>query len=239
MMIRYISDKHALTPVFQKNCIFIDVKSIYSAADIFNKNALLYQSRFMDVSLYADCLDHFCKYLPQGAEVLELACGPGNITRYLLDRRPDLHILATDIAPNMLELAKANCPGAECRLLDCRDMSSIKATYDGLLCGFCLPYLSEEESKALMRSCAAILKPGGILYLSCMEETEDCQSGIKTNSAGDRTYMYYHKADFLKNSLSGTGFQRIELSRKITRTGDEPVNIDLIFTALKAGIVFE
>lgn len=212
---------------------------LYSAADIFNKHALLYQSRFMDVSLYADCLGHFCKHLPSGGNVLELACGPGNITRYLLDQRPDLKILATDIAPNMLELAKANSPGAEFRLLDCRDMSSITETYDGILCGFCLPYLSEEESAELIRSCAAMLKPGGILYLSCMEETEHCQSGIKTNSAGDSTYMYYHRAGFLKDSLSDAGFQSIELSRKIPQAGDEPADTDLVFTALKAGIVFE
>lgn len=213
--------------------------SLYSAADIFNKNALLYQSRFMDVSLYADCLDHFCKHLPHTAKVLELACGPGNITRYLLNRRPDLKILATDIAPNMLELAKANNPGAEFRLLDCRDMSAITETYDGILCSFCLPYLSEEESTELMRSCAVILKPDGILYLSCMEETEHCQSGIKASSTGDKTYMYYHRAAFLENSLYDTGFQSIKLSRKITQAANEPDNIDLVFTALKAGIVFE
>lgn len=212
---------------------------IHSAADIFNKHALLYQSRFMDVSLYAGCLDHFCKQLPQDAKVLELACGPGNITRYLLERRPDLKILATDIAPNMLELAKVNSPDAEFRLLDCRDMSALKETYNGIVCGFCLPYLSEEESAELIRSCAALLKPGGVLYLSCMEETEQCQSGIKTNSAGDKTYMYYHRAAFLESSLCDTGFQSIELSRKLTQAAGEPDNIDLVFTALKAGIVFE
>lgn len=228
-------------PVFQKIIVpsFIAMDPLYSAADIFNKNALLYQSRFMDVSLYADCLDHFCKHLPSGGNVLELACGPGNITRYLLDQRPDLKVLATDIAPNMLELAKVNSPGAEFQLLDCRDLSSITETYDGILCGFCLPYLSEEESARLIRSCEAILKPGGILYLSCMEESEHYQSGIKMSSTGDKVYMYYHSARFLRDTLTDAGFQGIELSRKITQTGDEPANIDLIFTALKAGIVFE
>ncbi len=215
------------------------MSSILSAADIFNKHALLYQSRFMDVSLYADRIAHFCEHLPDGGNVLELACGPGNITRYLLDLRPDLKILATDIAPNMLELAKANNPGAAFRLLDCRDLSSMTETYDGILCGFCLPYLSEEESKSLIRSCAALLNPGGILYLSCMEESEHHQSGIKTNSAGDKTYMYYHSARFLTDALSGGGFESIELSRNITQTGDEPANTDLVFTALKTGIVFE
>jgi ubiquinone/menaquinone biosynthesis C-methylase UbiE len=212
---------------------------IYTAADIFNKHAQLYASRFMDVSLYANELNHFCTQLPTGGKVLELACGPGNITRYLLDQRPDLKILATDIAPNMLELAKANSPGAEFRLLDCRDMSAITETYDGILCSFCLPYLSEAESAELIRSCEAILNPGGVLYLSCMEEGEHCQSGIKTNSAGDKTYMYYHKAGFLRDSLSDAGFHSMKLSRKISPAGNEPESVDLVFTALKAGIVFE
>lgn len=216
-----------------------ETMSLYSAAEIFNKHALLYQSRNMDVSLYADTLDRFCTPMPQGASVLELACGPGNITRYLLDKRPDLKILATDIAPNMLELAKANNPEAEFRWLDCRDLSGITETYDGILCGFCLPYLSQEESAALMRSCAAILKPGGMLYLSCMEESTWHQSGVETNSAGDKTYMYYHKASFLMDSLSDAGFHNIELSRKVTQTGDKPVTTDLVLTGLKAGIVFE
>jgi len=44
--------------------------------------------------------------LNEQAKVLELACGPGNITKCLLSKRPDLEILATDIAPNILELAK-------------------------------------------------------------------------------------------------------------------------------------
>jgi ubiquinone/menaquinone biosynthesis C-methylase UbiE len=215
------------------------MSKLYSAADIFNKHAELYQSRHMDVSLYADELRYFCTQIPPGGRVLELACGPGNITRYLLEQRPDLKILATDIAPNMLELAKANSPAAEFGLLDCRDMSAMTDTYDGVLCGFCLPYLSEEESAKLFRDCAATLKPGGILYLSCMEESEYCQSGIKTNSMGDQTYMYYHKADFLQVSLSEAGFQHMELSRKVTQKDKEPVNTDLVMTALKAGIVFE
>lgn len=215
------------------------MSSLLSASDIFNKNALLYQSRFMDVSLYADTFDRFCSHLATGAKVLELGCGPGNVTRQLLTQRPDLKILATDIAPNMLELAKANSPGAEFRLLDCRNLSGITDTYDGILSGFCLPYLSEEESTSLIRNCAAILKPKGILYLSCMEENEHYQSGIKTSSSGDKVYMYYHSARFLTDSLSDAGFQDIELTRKTTLAGDEPDNTDLVITALKAGIVFE
>lgn len=212
---------------------------IYSAADIFNKNARLYESRFMDVSLYADGFQAFCRHLAPGAKVLEIGCGPGNITRYLLEQRPDLKLLATDIAPNMLELAKANNPDVAFAWLDCRDMSGITDTYDGIVCGFCLPYLSEAESAKLIRDCAKILKTGGALYLSCMEESPENQSGIKTSSTGDKVRMYYHSAQFLSKALTEAGFEAIETIRKTSLNDLEPVTTDLLFIGVKAGIVFE
>lgn len=212
---------------------------IQSAADIFNKHASDYQSKFMDVSLYADTLDLFCEQLPPGAKVLELACGPGNITRYLLDKRPGLCILATDIAPNMLELAKANNPEASFQWLDCKDMSGIKDTYDAVMCGFCLPYLSGPESRKLINELGNRIKPGGTLYLSCMEENKHHQSGIKTNSHGDHIYVYYHTADKLLESLSSNHFQLVELSRKQIAASDGSSTTELMLIASKTGITFE
>ncbi|MBC7864483.1 MAG: class I SAM-dependent methyltransferase, partial [Bacteroidia bacterium] len=55
------------------------------AVTIFNKNANGYQNKFMDVNLYADTFDLFCNSIKnENAEILEIACGPGNITKYLL-----------------------------------------------------------------------------------------------------------------------------------------------------------
>lgn len=215
------------------------MSKLHSAADVFNRHALNYQSRFMDVSLYAAMLDNFCDQLKTGAEILELGCGPGNITRYLLNKRHDLKVLATDIAPNMLDLAKVNNPSAECRWLDCRDMSSVTHKYEGVMFGFCLPYLSETESRKLIQDCACALKPGGILYMSCMEENEHYRSGIKTNSAGEQLFMHYHKADFLTKTLSEAGLEQTSLSRILTQAEGQEPNTDLILIARKAGIVFE
>lgn len=212
---------------------------IQSAADIFNKHASDYQSKFMGVSLYADTLDLFCEQVPTGGKVLELACGPGNITRYLLNKRPDLRILGTDIAPNMLELAKANNPSASFEWLDCKDMSSIKDTYHAVMCGFCLPYLSGAESMKLISDIYTIIKPGGVLYLSCMEENEYHQSGIKTNSHGDHVYVHYHTTDLLLEYLSANHFRLMELSRKRSPASDGSSTTDLMIIASKTGITFE
>ena len=95
--------------------------------ETWNKVALLYQEKFMHLDIYNSTYDAFLGSLPKSSTVLEIGCGPGNISRHLLSERPDLQLLGTDIAPNMLQLAAANNPTATFLQLDCRGNSSIGA----------------------------------------------------------------------------------------------------------------
>ena len=79
-----------------------------AAVNVFNAHASQYQEKFMDVSLYSTELDLFLEGLADDDRVLDLACGPGNIARYLLCRKPRLRLQGIDLSPAMLELAKAN-----------------------------------------------------------------------------------------------------------------------------------
>ncbi len=168
----------------------------------------------MDTSLYHDSFDLFCDSIAApGASVLEVACGPGNVTRYLLDKRPDLRILATDLAPSMLELAAKNNPEAECRLMDCRDIGSLGQQYDALMCSFVLPYLSREEAIQFIRDAAGLLKKTGVLYLSTMEDDYE-KSGPYTASTGEVVHMYYHEAGYLAEALKLNGFRILSLERQ-------------------------
>ena len=69
----------------------------------------------MDVTLYDDSYKQFCELLPlERARVLDAACGPGNVSRYLLAQRPNLDLLGIDLAPRMVELAR-EAVGPVCR----------------------------------------------------------------------------------------------------------------------------
>lgn len=198
------------------------------AVGLFNKLASEYENKFMNVDLYADSLDLFCKRIPkQHAEILELACGPGNITKYLLTKRPDFKILGTDLAPNMIELAKKNNPQADFQLLDCREIISLNKKFDAIMCGFALPYLSKEDAVKLIGDAAQVLNPGGVIYISTMED-DYSKSGLKKGSTGDEIFMHYHEAEYLTKALEENGFRIIELQRL---KQDEVV--DLVIIAAK------
>jgi 2-polyprenyl-3-methyl-5-hydroxy-6-metoxy-1,4-benzoquinol methylase len=203
-----------------------------SAIDIFNKLANGYQEKFMDVSLYYDSLDVFCNSIKkENPEILELACGPGNITKYLLEKRLDFKVLGTDLAPNMIELAKINNPTTDFELMDCRAITSLTKKYDGILCGFGLPYLSKDEAIQFIKDANQKLNKNGILYISTMED-DNSKSGFKTGSTGDKMYQNFHQADYLSAALEENGFTITYLERK-EYVHNEENTTDLIIIAAK------
>ncbi len=202
------------------------------AVDVFNKLAKTYQDKFMDVDLYEDSFDFFCQNIrTENAEILEIACGPGNITKHLLDKKPDLKILGIDLAPNMIELAKINNPTANFRVMDCRNIQTIDKKFEAIMCGFCLPYLSKKETSQLIFDASNLLKSNGLFYLSTMED-DYSKSTFKKGSSGDEIFMHYYSADFLKNELTKNEFQIIHLDRKEYFHNEEKTT-DLIIIAQK------
>ena len=202
------------------------------AVDIFNKLANGYQDKFMDVSLYHDSFDIFCDNIKkENASVLELACGPGNITKYLLEKRPDLKITGSDLAPNMIELAKINNPKAEFQLLDFRNIKSLNNKFNAIMCGFGLPYLSKEEAIQFIADSTKILNSDGVFYISTMED-DNSKSKFQKGSSGDEIFINYHQADYLTKALQTNGFQIINLQRK-KYLHNEQDTTDLIIIATK------
>ena len=201
------------------------------AVAVFDSCAAIYQEKYMDVGLYKDSFDLFCSKLQQDSEILELACGPGNITHYLLEKRPDLKILGTDLAPNMVALARINNPAADFELMDCRKITEINKKFDAVMCGFCLPYLSKEEAIQLLKDTSGIINPGGLIYISTMEDDYE-KSRLQTSSSGEYTlFMHFHEADYLTKVLEANGFSIIDLQRIPFPAADGNTTTDLIIIA--------
>jgi SAM-dependent methyltransferase len=179
--------------------------------ETWDKLAELYQAKFMDLTLYDESYDFFCQSIGKNsAQILEIGCGPGNITRYLLSVRPEYNIFGIDVAPNMIALAKKNNPAARFATMDCRNIAELKSTYDGIVCGFCLPYLSPLDAEKFISDCYNLLHENGILYLSFVEG-EPCNSGFQIGSTGDKSYFYFYNIDDLSAVLQKNKFEIIKV----------------------------
>ncbi len=188
--------------------------------ETWNKIAQLYQDKFMDLDLYDDTYDSFCQQLRKPApSILEIGCGPGNITRYLLSKVPDAKVYGIDIAPKMIELARINNPKARFELMDARMIDLLEAKYEAILCGFCLPYLSIEDVAKLLRDVSALLTMKGIIYLSCIEGDYE-QAAYQEGSSGDRAYVYYYSENYLRADLEKNGFELTKVFRRAYKRGE-------------------
>jgi len=203
------------------------------SAGVFHKHADLYREKFMDLTLYNDFYREFCELLPEGrARVLDAACGPGNVSRYLMAQRPELELLGIDLAPRMVELAREAVPSAEFAVHDCRHLGDLKRHFDGIICAFGLPYLSPEEAAAFIRAADGALDPGGVLYLSAMLGNRE-DSGFQRCSTGDQIYLNFHDEDHIVRLLEGSGFSALKKSRMASPSAASKVTTDLIVLAKK------
>jgi len=201
--------------------------------ETWNKLASLYEERFMHLTMYNETYDLFCNSIEsENPEILEIGCGPGNITRYLLDKRPDFKIHATDIAPNMIELAKKNNPEATFSIMDCRNIDQIDKKFDGIVCGFCIPFISEEETLKLISDCSNQLKDNGILYLSFVDSDQG-ETGFKSTSTGERTYFNYHPLTTILTNLRKNSFSQIKAIPVQFKRSESETEIHTIVVAKK------
>ncbi|WP_299764852.1 class I SAM-dependent methyltransferase [uncultured Dokdonia sp.] len=171
-----------------------------------NTIAKRYEEVFMNLDIYNASYDRFCELINNdNASILEIGCGPGNITKYLLLQHPNYKIRATDVSSNMIALAQKNNPTGTFQEIDARDIASIKKSFHGIMCGFIIPYLSKDDIIHFIKNTYTLLNRNGILYLSFVSG-DYRDSGFITGSTGDRTYFYYHTTQEIKKLLLSQGF---------------------------------
>ena len=171
-----------------------------------NQISKQYEDKFMNFDLYNHTYDFFLELLAGKTKLLEIGCGPGNVTKYFLSQKPQLNILGTDIAPKMVERAQKNNPTARFMLLDARNLGVITEKFDALFGGFCIPYLSPSDVSAMIETSTSIVNKEGLLYLSFVDG-KPIQSGFIEGSVGGRMYFHYHSKESLTKELEYRGYE--------------------------------
>jgi ubiquinone/menaquinone biosynthesis C-methylase UbiE len=201
----------------------------------FNDFAVAYAERFMNIEPYRVHFDAFCSMMEgEHPAILELACGPGNVTRYMRQVLPGSDILAIDLAPRMIEIARETVPGVDFRVMDVRDIKVLDNRFDAIMCSFCLPFLSTGDTNRLIEDCAGLLKEGGVLYLSTMEG-DAAEAGFEPTSftGAAEIYFNYHRKQDLMKALTENGFTLTYDKQQDYLESDGSVLVDLILISRK------
>ena len=118
-------------------------------------------------------LDYVAARAPlQGARVLDVGCGGGLLSEALAAR--GAQVTAIDLAPDLLQVARLH--GLETGVAVDYRLSSVEAlateqpgAYDAITCMELLEHVPDPAS--VVGACAALLRPGGRLFLSTLNRT--------------------------------------------------------------------
>ena len=153
-------------------------------------------------------------HLELGMTVLELGCGTGSFTRELA--RSGADVVAIDVSPELLEIAKANCsaPNVQYQIQNAYELSYPDAVFDSVVGSSVLHHL---EIETALREIYRVLKPGGRISFT-EPNMLNPQIAIQKNVP-----LVKRK---LGDSPDETAFFRWPLRRLLEVTGYREVRID-------------
>ncbi len=176
------------------------------AVACFDRLASDYAGRYFGLRDYDRHLDRLLALLPGRARVLDVACGPGGASAYLLERRHDLAITGVDRAPNMLAEARVRVPAARFVPRDCLDLAGLGAPFDGALQMFLLSYLDDAAAAASLAALHAELAADAPLLLATISARHD-ETRVVRASTGDALRMWFRTPDTIHALLTAADFE--------------------------------
>lgn len=188
----------------------MDEKSL-SAKNIFGHNARLYADKYWQLPFFEGLLSRFAKAQNFGASILDLGCGPGNISSILLTKRDDLLLEGWDFAPEMIDEARLRVPNARFQVKNVLELNEYQQSFNGIVCGFCAPYLPKQELVQLIAEMSKRLYSGGLLYFSTMIAKESDEFWMKPKvEGGDQLFVNIHQEAELKGFFEKQGFVLVD-----------------------------
>jgi ubiquinone/menaquinone biosynthesis C-methylase UbiE len=144
---------------------------------VFSRHALAYQQRLEQVMARGEARGRM-RVLElvdahAGMRVIDLACGPGTLSRRLAKSvSPGGEVVGVDLAPGMIELARASIPGARFEVMDIERLEFADGSFDAAVCGHGLQFAP--DLAAALSEARRVLRPDGRLAASVpVEETND------------------------------------------------------------------
>jgi len=121
------------------------------------------------------------------ATVVDLGCGPGNLTRLLADRWPQARVLGLDSSPEMIATARASAPGVEFEVGDLREWVSSGSTAEVLVSNATLQWVPGHLD--LLPALVGAVTPGGWLAFQVPGNFDEPSHTLRAELAAQAPYV--------------------------------------------------
>ena len=124
--------------------------------------------------------------------VVDLGCGPGNLTALLVERWPGAEVVGIDSSAEMIEQARATTPAVEFRVGDLRDWATSSERVDVLVSNATLQWVPGHLE--LISDLVDRVRPDGWLAFQVPGNFDEPSHTIRTELAGEAPYAAHTAA---------------------------------------------
>ena len=143
-----------------------------------------------------------------GEHVLDLACGTGELLRRIARARPEADLTGVDLAPNMVERARAKLAvvsGASVERADAHDLPFGDDAFDVVVCANTFHYFT--DPKTVLTEVRRVLRPDGrLILLDWCRDYWTCRLMDRVLQYVDPAHGTCYTLDELAGHLDATGW---------------------------------
>jgi len=117
-------------------------------------------------------IDILVDHLEEGSSILDVGTATGDYPKYLTEKcNKHFKVTGIDSSINMINVARKKAPKANFQIMDMRELSMPKNSFDAIICLATLIHVDDNTAISILEKFDAILSSNGIIIINVMEHT--------------------------------------------------------------------
>lgn len=175
--------------------------------DTYNKIAKDWALDHPGDTWWIEGVDKYLSYLPSQGSILDVGCGPGQKTQYLVSK--GFEVVGADFSEKMVELAKEANPNIRFLVKNIKEPLGMNLSFDGVFAQAVLLHIPKQEIVKVMGNILEPLKSNGYIYISVKQRRENApeEEMVKESDYGyeyERFFSYFTLRE-IKKYLTDAG----------------------------------
>ncbi len=169
----------------------------------YDKTADAYTQMYFDDASDHPYFDPFIALLPENPIVLDVGCGPGNTSAYLLQKGCDVR--GIDISDEMLKIARQKVPLGRFSHMDMRHLGYPDSTFDGILAAYSLIHIPSDQIVTTLQGFHRVLRDHGVMEIITQQGEPDriVDDHLKV---GEKMFFNFFTKERISRYLIDAGF---------------------------------
>ena len=197
----------------------------------YNKIAEKYSEKYFNDTSDLPFIDRFLSSLNIGSKILDVGCGVGNFTDYMLSK--GFLAEGVDFSEEMVRIAKTKVPNGNFTVMDMRQLDFPNETFEAVLAAYSIIHIQSQKIADVLEEFKRILKPNGKLGIIVQKGGPDkiVSEPLKPN---EKLFINFFTKERLADFLTKADFEIKQITEESSKDPESLSNLLIYVIAEKS-----